>query len=129
MAISWLRDIWPISSLTRVEIGAVELTHGHEVAAAACGATAEAAASGAATTASTTAAIRVRLRRHGKLGTRTGNSSRRDMSPCSSGRNAPLADAREERTAARKVPVVFSDGLYSGCNNTGTHVSTARGRC
>ena len=64
-----------MSSLTRVEIGAVELTHGHEVAAAACGATAEAAASGAATTASTTAAIRVRLRRHWKKGTRTGDSS------------------------------------------------------
>jgi hypothetical protein len=66
MAISWLSDIWAISWLTRDEIGAVELTHGHAVAAAACGAAAEAAASGAATTASTTAAVRARLRRHRK---------------------------------------------------------------
>src|SRR5580658_7095263 len=32
-AISWLSDIWAISSLTRVGIAAVELTHGHAVAA------------------------------------------------------------------------------------------------
>ena len=61
--ISWLSDIWAISSLTRVETGAVELTHGHPVAAVACGATAEAAARGAATTASATATARARLRR------------------------------------------------------------------
>jgi hypothetical protein len=63
---SWLSDIWAISSLTRVETGAAELTHGHEVAAAACGAAAETAASGAATTTSATAAVRTRLKRHRK---------------------------------------------------------------
>src|SRR3984885_2745737 len=111
-----------MSSLTRVEIGAVELTHGHEVAAAACGATAEAAASGAATTATTTAAILIRLRRHWKMGTRTGDSSPRDLNPCSSGRHAILAADRGRRTAARKcllylVPVCTGHAITTkpGC--------------
>src|SRR5215472_5213183 len=30
MLISWLSDIWPISCATRWEMGAVDVTHGHE---------------------------------------------------------------------------------------------------
>src|SRR5260370_39092670 len=36
MLSSWLSDIWPISCATRWEMGAVEVTHGHDVPAAAC---------------------------------------------------------------------------------------------
>src|SRR5579863_159027 len=36
MLISWLSDIWPMSCATRWEMGAVDVTHGHEPPGAAC---------------------------------------------------------------------------------------------